>query len=183
MSVCILLLMMLYSFVKFEHLMSRHNPNLAQIDKPGAIDEAEVLNFREKGLNFAFHVEGMNPRETKIDPRYVKFIARLYGRKNGEKYEKVLSPHLCTSNDLPKFGKLSVQAQKTWDKIMKTENRSLFCLDWDKMGDEIELIGFSSSVEDYQMFTFDLVPCNYVHNYMGYEGDSIAEGCIADREA
>ena len=27
-----------------------------------------------------------------------------------------------------------------------------------------------------------LVPCNYLHNYMGYEGDSIPDECIWDRD-
>ena len=66
---------------------------------------------------------------------------------------------------------------------MQSDQRSLYCFDWDKLGDEIELNGFATSVEDYQMLSFDLVPCNYVHSYLGYEHDSIADGCIADREA
>ena len=66
---------------------------------------------------------------------------------------------------------------------MESEQRNLYCFDWDKLGDEIELNGFATSVEDYQMLSFDLVPCNYVHSYLGYENDTIAEGCIADREA
>ena len=66
---------------------------------------------------------------------------------------------------------------------MKDEDRSLFCFDWQEMAEEIYLKGYSTSVENYQMLTIDLVPCNYVHSYLGYEEDSIADGCIADREA
>ena len=66
---------------------------------------------------------------------------------------------------------------------MKSEDRWLYCLDWDIVGGQIEIYGFSTSVEDYQMFTFDLVPCNYIHSFLGYQNDSIVEGCIPDRKA
>ena len=61
-SLCIFLVMLVYASVKFNQLMTYHNPNLAQIDKPGAMDEAENFNFREAGLQFAFTVEGMYSR-------------------------------------------------------------------------------------------------------------------------
>ena len=66
---------------------------------------------------------------------------------------------------------------------MKKENRSLFCLNWAAVGRQMELNGFQSSIENYQFFSFDLVPCNYIHSYLGYQNDSIAEGCISDRKA
>ena len=75
--------MMGYASVKFNILVDRKNPTLAQIDKPGALDDSEVFNFRQAGLQLAFNVENMYTRETKNDPRYVKIITRLSGRKNG----------------------------------------------------------------------------------------------------
>ena len=76
---------------------------LAQIDKPGYIEETASLNLRDAGLQFAFHIEGMNPRYTKNDPRYIKMITRIFGRQNGERYEKVFQPHICTEADLKNF--------------------------------------------------------------------------------
>ena len=49
-TLCFFLVMILYASVKFDQLISYHNPNLAQIDKPGAMDEAEKFNFRDAGL-------------------------------------------------------------------------------------------------------------------------------------
>ena len=88
--------MIVYALVKLNQLMSYHNPNLAQIDKPGGMDEAEKFNFRDAGLQFAFTFEGMYSRESVLDPRYVKVITRLYGRLDGQRYEKVLHPYDCT---------------------------------------------------------------------------------------
>lgn len=64
---------------------------------------------------------------------------------------------------------------------MASDQRSLYCLDWDELGDEIEVQGFAHTVDNYRIMSFDIVPCNYIHSYLGYEGDSIAEGCIADK--
>ena len=125
----------------------------------------------------------MSPRESKVDPRYVKVLTRLYGRKNGVKYEKVLQTRFCTEDDIKYFNTPSDEAKQTWDKIMASEDRSLYCFDWDKYGDQIELTGFESSVENYQTLSFDLVPCNYIHTKLGYTGDTIAEGCNANRTA
>ena len=33
------------------------------------------------------------------------------------------------------------------------------------------------------MIEIYLLPCNYVHTYMGYTGDSVADECIADSQA
>ena len=33
------------------------------------------------------------------------------------------------------------------------------------------------------MIEIYLLPCNYVHTYMGYTGDSVADECIADQQA
>lgn len=32
----------------------------------------------------------------------------------------------------------------------------------------------------YQRLEIVIVPCNYVHTYLGYEGDSIHPECVAD---
>ena len=44
--------------------------------KPGVIEELTSFNFRDAGLQFSFHIEGMNPREAKLEPQYVKMITR-----------------------------------------------------------------------------------------------------------
>ena len=69
----------------------------------GAIDPEEKFNFRDNGLKFAFGIEGFIDKELKEDPRYVKFFARLYGYKDGSKYEKFIPVHHCTSEELDDF--------------------------------------------------------------------------------
>ena len=53
----------------------------------------------------------------------------------------------------------------------------MYCLDWE---DEVEdkLIYGHSKNDEYQRLDIVLVPCNYVHSYLGYEGDSISKECL-----
>ena len=39
--------------------------------------------MKEHNLRFAWAIEGYNDKELKNDPRYVKTLVRLSGRKNG----------------------------------------------------------------------------------------------------
>jgi len=56
------------------------------------------------------------------------------------------------------------------------------CLDWERDADKLNLWGASTDAF-YQRLEIILVPCNYMHTELGYTGDSIAEGCIADEQA
>lgn len=47
--------------------------------------------------------------------------------------------------------------------------------------EELPIWGETSSGQ-HQRIEMLLVPCNYVHSYMGYEGDFIRDDCVADLE-
>ena len=57
----------------------------------------------------------------------------------------------------------------------------MLCLDWDD-DEPIELIGVEND-NDYTRLEVVLVPCNYIHTQLGYEGDSIHPECITDLES
>ena len=63
---------------------------------------------------------------------------------------------------------------------MTNPDRNLYCLDWEKYGEELEIWGVDFDVDSYQRFEFVLVPCNYVHPTTD---DFVADECIADRDA
>lgn len=52
----------------------------------------------------------------------------------------------------------------------------MYCLEPDA---DIEIYG-NERGGDYQRLEIVLVPCNYVHSYLGYEDDSIHPDCVAD---
>ena len=87
-GVCTLLIttiVLLYATIKFIHLQTRHNPGMSAYFKDTAPDF--VVNLNEQKFRFAFSIEDfIVPKRLKNDPRYVKWIVRLFGRKQGVPY-------------------------------------------------------------------------------------------------
>ena len=57
----------------------------------------------------------------------------------------------------------------------------MFCLDWDLVGDDVEVFGNFDIETEYQSLEYLIVPCNYVHAEFGPTNDTVVEGCIADK--
>ena len=56
------------------------------------------INFR-----VAFAFEGFIDEELKNDPRYVRYIFRLQGKKDDKYFERILPHHVCTAEDYAMF--------------------------------------------------------------------------------
>lgn len=56
----------------------------------------------------------------------------------------------------------------------------MYCFDWT---DDVEpiLIYGNEKNDEYSRVELVLVPCNYVHTRLGYEGDTVPEECLADK--
>ena len=63
----------------------------------------DVLNLNERKVRMAFMIEGFRSKDLKIDPRYVKWIFRQYGKKDGKEFERLLTYHNCTDEDYDSF--------------------------------------------------------------------------------
>ena len=48
------------------------------------------------GFKVAFTVENYLTREIKNDPRYVKYLVRIFGVEDGQEFEKMIPFHKCT---------------------------------------------------------------------------------------
>ena len=59
--------------------------------------------------------------------------------------------------------------------------RGMLCIDWNDPEMPIIIKGDEYN-DDYQRFEAVLVPCNYVHTELGYEGDSIHPECVHNLE-
>ena len=64
---------------------------------------------------------------------------------------------------------------------MDDPKRALYCLDWDEVGEELDIWGFDG-YQDYRYVDIILVPCNYLHTSYGWTEDRIAEECVHDRD-
>ena len=96
-------IVLLYATVKLIQLKQLENPVVSSYIKENSFGSEDVLNMNERNFKVAFAVEGFRTKDLKYDPRYVKWIFRLYGKKDGEEYEKILSHHKCTDEDYAGF--------------------------------------------------------------------------------
>ena len=140
-SAIVLLVVLFYGAGKFRHLLERSNPTISTFIDRGAVTKHEHLNLRDAGLRFAFAIEGWNDRELKDDPRYAKVIVRQFGRLDGEKYERILPHRRCEPTDFDKFDPPAEEAVKMLEWYKTDPNRNLLCIDWDELGDNIEIFG------------------------------------------
>ena len=66
-------------------------------------DFKDHLDLNQINFRLAFSVEGYHLRDLKDDPRYVKYLVRLFGVDGNREYEQVLDFHKCTDLDWEQF--------------------------------------------------------------------------------
>ena len=66
-------------------------------------------------------------------------------------------------------------------KIQDDPDRALFCIDWEKFGDQMDIYGVSHYT-DFQYIDMELVPCQYLHTFGGWTGDKVTPECLYDKE-
>ena len=95
----ILLLTLGYSILKAIQLTSRSNPSINVSTIPSYFDVTETVNLNEINFRLAFSYRSYNSKELVDDPRYVRWIVRMRGRRDGKDYEELLPYHKCTDID------------------------------------------------------------------------------------
>ena len=99
----IIIMVLCYGSLKFYHLISKHNANVTSVLETDVFDFNEITNLSEAGFRLAFSVRGFNSLELKDDPRYVKYLVRMYGKKEGRFFERIIPYHKCEESDWDKF--------------------------------------------------------------------------------
>ena len=84
---------------------------------------------------FAFTLEGFLDGEVKDSSKYVKYLVRARGTRDGVQYEKLLPYHKCTEEDWSQFPPSSKASGPIFEKIRDDPKRGFFCFDWDNMED------------------------------------------------
>ena len=111
-SLVLFMTVFMYGTLKFSHLITKHNPQISSYLKENEMSGVS-LNINEKKYRIAFTIESyMSPKKQKSDPRFVKYLFRLYGKRNGKEYEKVLTYHNCTDADYEEFNPVKKQSEK-----------------------------------------------------------------------
>ena len=66
----------------------------------------DVVNLNKINFRIAFTVEGYLDQKRKDDPRFVKYLIRVYGKKEGKAFERLVPYHECTVEDFNRFDPL-----------------------------------------------------------------------------
>ena len=137
--------------------------------------------MNEEDVRVAFGVEGFIDGETKDDPAYVKYLVRMYGKREGVRYERILDYHVCTAEELTLFGDPSHESIGPLEHYKLGGKKRLFCLDHEKMNrGDFSVWGTTNDV-NYQRWEFVLLPCNYEHAELGPTGDFTDDRCNRDK--
>ncbi len=95
-SFAVFSIFLIYGSLKMTHLISKYNPQISEIKEQNFYDMSTKLDLSAINFNIAFAVEGYIDKELKIDPRYVKFMARILTKREGIESEKVIPFDFCT---------------------------------------------------------------------------------------
>lgn len=130
-TVIILGVVLAYGTTKMIQLESKANPNISSYLKEAAFDYTDMIDLNEENFRIAFAVEGFRSKDLKIDPKYVKWIFRTYGKKDGKEFERLLPYHRCTDEDYAEFDDIQYSSETALKQMQDGEDRGFLCLDWD----------------------------------------------------
>ena len=90
----------------------------------------------------------------------------------------MLPYHTCTEEDYAEFYPVENSSSKLLNAVRSNPDRGFLCIDWTD-DNPVEFVGESND-NDYTRLDVMIVPCNYIHIEMGYEGDSVYPECEGD---
>ena len=120
MTAVILMIILFYGLDKFISLIEKENPFVSRIEIPEFFSLSYEKNLTKLGSKIAFTLEEYFTHEAKLDPRYIKTIVRLDGKKEGKFFEKMLDFHKCSEDELEKFHEIEPKSKFTVDEIVES---------------------------------------------------------------
>ena len=117
-----------FAMHKLQHMLVRKNPLITTNIVEFAVEPSEFLDTTDEEFMMAFALSRFDNGAILADPRYVKWVARLWNVV-GQDFEYEYIPlHLCTKDDLRRFNDQDAETEK--QMISLVEGKGLFCLDW-----------------------------------------------------
>ena len=157
-------------------MMDKHNPFISEMTEKNIFDYTTRLNLNKVNFKMAFSVEGYLDKQVKDDQKYVKYIVRIFGKKDDVEYQQNIPFHKCTEDDWDQFLDPAMGMEDQILAVKTNPKRNMFCIN---EFENFVIYGNEKNTE-YQRFEVVLVPCNYLNTQFGYTGDSINPECIAD---
>ena len=89
----------MYGTLKFSYIISKSKPGIGSYIKEDEM-AGVPMNLNERNYRVAFSVESfLGEKKQQNDPRYVKYMFRMVGQRDGEEYQRMLDYHTCTDED------------------------------------------------------------------------------------
>ena len=95
------------------------------------MDKNDPIDLNAINFKVAFAFEGYNDKELKDDPRFVKWIFRVFYKKEDVDHEIILPHHKCTEKDYAEFYPIKSAQEKTLNRVKESDKHSFLCIDWD----------------------------------------------------
>ena len=119
----------------------------------------------------------------KNSKEYVKWLFRLFRKKDGVESWRELKTHKCTDKDYDQFYQVDKNQFKLLEEIKRDPKRGLMCLDED---DSVQLKLYGrEKYDDYQRLELLMLPCNSINTEAGFmEGEqgTVSQECELDLE-
>ena len=130
MTTLVLGLTLIYAVIKMIHMLGGVNPIINSLTIPAYYTAFDKIILDEINFKMAFTIEGFIERKMKNDPRYVKWIVRMFGQADGEEYEKIIPHHKCTYEEIAAFSTPDPKDAETVEKFMADPDRGFYCIDY-----------------------------------------------------
>ena len=88
----------IYGSLKLSHLLDKYNPSISEIKEFNFYDSSERLVLDDFGFRIAFTVESYLQPKLRNDPRYVKYMARVFTKTAGVESETIIPYGICTED-------------------------------------------------------------------------------------
>ena len=176
-SLSVYIIMLLFAVIKFNHLVAKHNPNIAQVLQKNTYDENDRFVPVDENFMLAFTLEDYLTGEVKDDPRYIKLIARIATQTGGESNDFEIGFHKCTEEDYASFMPPNKGSRGPIEKIKNNPKRGMWCFDWT----DLAFYGNERNLNNARLEII-VLPCNHRLTQLGAKDDRMDPTCIADLE-
>ena len=92
-----------FALLKGDQLLSRFNPTINQFNEEDYYANDDRLSLADTNFNMAFAIEDHYKRESRHDPRYLKWAALYIQRKGKQETRVELPMYPCSPYDFDKF--------------------------------------------------------------------------------
>ena len=82
----------------------------------------------------------------------------MSGRNQGKLHEEILDYHECSWEDFKNWPEPTFDSRRVLNSIMSDPKRGLFCFDWEKLAETLEIWGVSE-YNDFRFIDLELLPC------------------------